>query len=39
MIMISIIELQNSVTKKIKQANNIVTTWTKIVNIVKTWIK
>jgi len=39
MIMIIIIVLQNSKTKNIKQKNNIVRTWIKIINIVITWIK
>jgi len=39
MIMISIIVLQDSKTWNIKQTNNIVITWIKIINIVLTWIK
>jgi hypothetical protein len=39
MIMISITVLQNSKTKNIKQKNNIVRTWIKIINKVITWIK
>jgi len=38
MIMISITMLQNS-KKKRKTKKNIVRTWTKIINIVITWIK
>jgi len=38
-IMISIVVSQNSKTWNIKQTNNIVITWLKIINIVITWIK
>jgi len=37
--MIRITVLQNSKTKNIKQKNNIVRTWIKIINIVMTRIK
>jgi len=39
MIMISIIVLQYSKTKNIKQTNNILITWIKIINTVITSIK
>jgi len=39
MIIISIIVLQYSKTLNIKQTNNIVITWIKIINIIITWIK
>jgi len=43
MIVISVIELQSSVTNRktqnLKQTNNIVITWIKIINIVITWVK
>jgi len=39
MIMITVIVLQNSKTQKLKQTNNIVIMWIKIINIVIIWIK